>query len=79
MCLQFYFLFPSYLLIMQVKGAVSAIRYTDQFPRLPRDVEISGRRELDMFDLLEYVFGFQVCVCIIYLYVLVFLNAITSN
>lgn len=45
---------------LQVRGAISAIRYTEQFPRLPADFEISGQRDLDMFDLLEYVFGFQV-------------------
>ncbi|KAK4479931.1 hypothetical protein RD792_012983 [Penstemon davidsonii] len=44
----------------EVKGAISAIRYTEQFPRLTADFEISGQRDLDMFDLLEYVFGFQV-------------------
>ncbi|KAH6758638.1 glucan synthase-like 8 [Perilla frutescens var. frutescens] len=43
----------------EVRGAISAIRYTEQFPRLPADFEISGQRDLDMFDLLEYVFGFQ--------------------
>ncbi|GMY15024.1 callose synthase 10 isoform X6 [Fagus crenata] len=43
----------------EVKGAISAIRYTEQFPRLPADFEISGQRDADLFDLLEYVFGFQ--------------------
>ncbi|CAA0830180.1 Callose synthase 10 [Striga hermonthica] len=43
----------------EVRGAISAIRYTEQFPRFPADFEISGQRSLDMFDLLEYVFGFQ--------------------
>ncbi|CAH9107276.1 unnamed protein product [Cuscuta europaea] len=43
----------------EVKGAMSAIRYTDHFPRLPSDYKISGQRHLDMFDLLEFVFGFQ--------------------
>ncbi|XP_026434852.1 callose synthase 10-like isoform X3 [Papaver somniferum] len=43
----------------EVKAATSAIRYTESFPRLPADVEVSGMRNLDMFDLLEYVFGFQ--------------------
>ncbi|KAI3454955.1 hypothetical protein Pfo_011618 [Paulownia fortunei] len=43
----------------EVRGAISAIRYNEQFPRLPADFEISGLRDLDMFDLLEYVFGFQ--------------------
>ena len=50
-----------YGLSVQVKGAISAIRYTEQFPRLPADFEISGQRDADLFDLLEYVFGFQVC------------------
>ncbi|GMH21528.1 hypothetical protein Nepgr_023370 [Nepenthes gracilis] len=43
----------------EVRGAISAIRYTENFPRLPSAVEISGQRDPDMFDLLEYVFGFQ--------------------
>ncbi|XP_022769983.1 callose synthase 10 isoform X3 [Durio zibethinus] len=43
----------------EVRGAISAIRYTENFPRLPSDFEISGQRDPDMFDLLEYVFGFQ--------------------
>ncbi|XP_011024097.1 PREDICTED: callose synthase 10 isoform X2 [Populus euphratica] len=42
----------------EVRGAMSAIRYTEHHPRLA-DVVISGERDLDMFDLLEYVFGFQ--------------------
>ncbi|XAR67940.1 1,3-beta-glucan synthase [Bertholletia excelsa] len=48
----------------EVRGAISAIKYTEQFPRLPADFEISATRDVDMFDLLEYVFGFQVsCFC----------------
>ncbi|KAK9926727.1 hypothetical protein M0R45_023940 [Rubus argutus] len=43
----------------EVRGAISAIRYTEQFPRLPANFEISGQRDVDMFDLLEFVFGFQ--------------------
>ncbi|KAM7475705.1 hypothetical protein LguiB_022948 [Lonicera macranthoides] len=43
----------------EVRGAISAIRYTEQFPRLPADFVVSGKRAMDMFDLLEYVFGFQ--------------------
>uniref|UniRef100_A0A2P2MBL0 1,3-beta-glucan synthase n=1 Tax=Rhizophora mucronata TaxID=61149 RepID=A0A2P2MBL0_RHIMU len=43
----------------EVRGAISAIRYTEHFPRLPADFEVSGERSADMFDLLEYVFGFQ--------------------
>nr|GMD09619.1 Callose synthase 10 [Ipomoea batatas] len=44
----------------EVRGAISAIRYGEHFPRLPSNYEISEQRDLDMFDLLEYVFGFQV-------------------
>ncbi|KAK2968255.1 hypothetical protein RJ640_030305 [Escallonia rubra] len=43
----------------EVRGAISAVKYTEQFPRLPADFEISGLRDKDMFDLLEFVFGFQ--------------------
>ncbi|XP_065873962.1 callose synthase 10 [Euphorbia lathyris] len=43
----------------EVRGAISAIGYTEHFPRLPADLDISGDRNADMFDLLEYVFGFQ--------------------
>ncbi|WCJ36196.1 glucan synthase-like 8 [Euphorbia peplus] len=43
----------------EVRGAISAIGYTEHFPRLPADLDISGERNADMFDLLEYVFGFQ--------------------
>ncbi|KAI5664996.1 hypothetical protein M9H77_24319 [Catharanthus roseus] len=43
----------------EIRGSISAIKYTEQFPRLPADFEISGQRDMDMFDLLEYVFGFQ--------------------
>ncbi|XP_057994915.1 callose synthase 10-like [Hevea brasiliensis] len=43
----------------EVRGAISAIKYTEHFPRLPADFEISGVCDADMLDLLEYVFGFQ--------------------
>lgn len=43
----------------EVKAAISAIRCTVDFPRLPADHEVSHRRNLDMFDLLQYLFGFQ--------------------
>ncbi|KAK9734060.1 hypothetical protein RND81_04G111900 [Saponaria officinalis] len=43
----------------EVKGAISAISYAENFPRLPASFKISGKRNADMFDLLEYVFGFQ--------------------
>ncbi|BAT79417.1 hypothetical protein VIGAN_02229900 [Vigna angularis var. angularis] len=43
----------------EVKAAISAIRYTDQLPRLPAGFKVSGQRDADLFDLLEFVFGFQ--------------------
>lgn len=43
----------------EVKGAISAIRYTEQFPRFPAGFAIPASRDVDMFDLLEFVFGFQ--------------------
>ncbi|ESQ52310.1 hypothetical protein EUTSA_v10016126mg [Eutrema salsugineum] len=43
----------------EVRGAIQAIRYNEHFPKLPDDFEISGQRDADMFDLLEYIFGFQ--------------------
>ncbi|KAK7350678.1 hypothetical protein VNO77_09549 [Canavalia gladiata] len=43
----------------EVKASISAIRYTEQFPRLPPGFKVSGQRDADMFDLLEFVFGFQ--------------------
>ncbi|KAJ8450624.1 hypothetical protein Cgig2_020261 [Carnegiea gigantea] len=43
----------------EVRGATSAVRYAENFPRLPAGFEISGQRDADMFDLLEFVFGFQ--------------------
>ncbi|PPS12675.1 hypothetical protein GOBAR_AA07956 [Gossypium barbadense] len=46
-------------LFPEVRGAISAIRYTEHFPKLPSSFSISGQRDPDMFDLLEYVFGFQ--------------------
>ncbi|KAL3374430.1 hypothetical protein AABB24_006090 [Solanum stoloniferum] len=43
----------------EVQGAISAVKYTEQFPQLPAGFDIPGQRHMDMFDLLEYVFGFQ--------------------
>ncbi|XP_052176663.1 callose synthase 10 [Diospyros lotus] len=44
----------------EVRGALSVIRYAEHsFPRLPADFELPASRDLDMFDFLEYVFGFQ--------------------
>ncbi|KAJ0755182.1 putative 1,3-beta-glucan synthase [Helianthus annuus] len=43
----------------EVRAAISALRYHEQYPRLPADFEVPAQRTLDMFDLLEFVFGFQ--------------------
>ncbi|KMZ58556.1 1,3-beta-glucan synthase [Zostera marina] len=43
----------------EVKAAVAAIGYNANFPRFPNDFKIPELRNPDMFDLLEYVFGFQ--------------------
>ncbi|XP_028116346.1 callose synthase 10 isoform X1 [Camellia sinensis] len=44
----------------EVRGAISAIKYTEHFARLGQlRSQISAPRDMDMFDLLEYVFGFQ--------------------
>nr|XP_004236315.1 callose synthase 10 [Solanum lycopersicum] len=43
----------------EVQGAISAVKYTEQFPQLPAGFDIPGQRHMDMFDLLEYAFGFQ--------------------
>ncbi|KAF9605021.1 hypothetical protein IFM89_013187 [Coptis chinensis] len=50
---------PGAILYSKVRAVLSAIRHTDYFPRLPADFEVSGMRNLDIFDLLEYAFGFQ--------------------
>ncbi|KAI3727018.1 hypothetical protein L1987_66825 [Smallanthus sonchifolius] len=43
----------------EVRAAISALRYHEQYPRLPADFEVPAQRNLDMFDLLQFVFGFQ--------------------
>ncbi|KAG5516071.1 hypothetical protein RHGRI_036952 [Rhododendron griersonianum] len=43
----------------EVRGAISALRYSENF-RFPAGFELLALRDVDMFDLLEYVFGFQV-------------------
>ncbi|KAM0935660.1 putative 1,3-beta-glucan synthase [Dioscorea sansibarensis] len=43
----------------EVKAAISAISYTSEFPRPPVNFNVPQFRKFDMFDLLEYVFGFQ--------------------
>ncbi|XP_072977021.1 callose synthase 10 isoform X1 [Typha angustifolia] len=43
----------------EVRAALSAIGYTSDFPRLPSAFELPKLRNLDIFDLLEFVFGFQ--------------------
>ncbi|XP_020112888.1 callose synthase 10 [Ananas comosus] len=43
----------------EVRAAISAIGYTADLPRLPANSGAPQLRKLDMFDLLEFVFGFQ--------------------
>ncbi|CAO2824721.1 unnamed protein product [Amaranthus hypochondriacus] len=43
----------------EVRGAISSVRYIERFPRLPSRFQIPRHRDADMFDLLEFVFGFQ--------------------
>ncbi|XP_078444435.1 glucan synthase-like 8 [Wolffia australiana] len=43
----------------EVKAAIAAIGYAAEFCNLPGDFEVPQSRETDMFDLLQYVFGFQ--------------------
>ncbi|XP_008788670.2 callose synthase 10 isoform X2 [Phoenix dactylifera] len=43
----------------EVKAAISAIGYAPDFPRLPAEFIAPQLRRPDMFDLLEFVFGFQ--------------------
>lgn len=50
------------MLRFQVKAAIAAIGYNANFPRIPNDFKTPELRNPDMFDLLEYVFGFQVCI-----------------
>ncbi|XP_042393407.1 callose synthase 10 isoform X2 [Zingiber officinale] len=43
----------------EIKAAISAIRYPSEFPRFAADIQVTHKKTLDMFDLLEFVFGFQ--------------------
>ncbi|KAH9302684.1 hypothetical protein KI387_014267, partial [Taxus chinensis] len=43
----------------RVKAAVAALRYSRDLPQLPNDFPIPKQRSLDIFDLLQYTFGFQ--------------------
>ncbi|KAJ3690938.1 hypothetical protein LUZ61_020102 [Rhynchospora tenuis] len=44
----------------EVRAAVTAIGYTPDIPRLPSSFEAPEMRKLDIFDLLQFVFRFQV-------------------
>ncbi|KAJ1692919.1 hypothetical protein LUZ63_009617 [Rhynchospora breviuscula] len=44
----------------EVRAAVAAIGYTPDIPRLPSSFEAPEMRKLDIFDLLQFIFGFQV-------------------
>eukprot|EP01018_Ginkgo_biloba_P028898 Gb_01752 [translate_table: standard] len=43
----------------EVKAAVSALSYSGDLPKLPDDYSMPQLRNLDILDLLHYVFGFQ--------------------
>ncbi|CAD5193134.1 callose synthase 10-like [Musa acuminata AAA Group] len=43
----------------EVRAAISAIGYPSEFPRFSVDSQVSQQKNQDMFDLLEFVFGFQ--------------------
>ncbi|XP_076929044.1 callose synthase 10-like [Bidens hawaiensis] len=43
----------------EVRAAITALKYHEQYPRLPADFVVPAQRNLDIFDLLEFVFGFQ--------------------
>ncbi|KAH0461335.1 hypothetical protein IEQ34_008910 [Dendrobium chrysotoxum] len=43
----------------EVKAAISAIGYSSDLPRIPAEFKVAVLRSMDMFDLLEFVFGFQ--------------------
>lgn len=44
---------------LEVKAATSAIKYSSDLPRIPSEFNIPDNRSMDIFDLLEFVFGFQ--------------------
>ncbi|KAM7273838.1 hypothetical protein ACFE04_028502 [Oxalis oulophora] len=43
----------------EVQAAISALQYFRGLPKLPEDFAIPGARSADMFDFLQFVFGFQ--------------------
>ncbi|KAJ8465898.1 hypothetical protein OPV22_028450 [Ensete ventricosum] len=43
----------------EVRAAISAIGYPSEFPRFSADSQVPQQKNRDMFDLLEFVFGFQ--------------------
>lgn len=43
----------------EVRAAVAALRLSRDLPQLPNDFPKPQQRNLDIFDLLQYVFGFQ--------------------
>ncbi|KAJ7545909.1 hypothetical protein O6H91_08G015900 [Diphasiastrum complanatum] len=44
----------------EVKAALSALKFSADLPQLPEDFPKSRYRPLDLFDLLHFIFGFQV-------------------
>ncbi|KAL2631732.1 hypothetical protein R1flu_016418 [Riccia fluitans] len=49
------------VLIEEVRAAALTLGYSQELPRLPESAVKAGlQRDLDIFDLLEYIFGFQI-------------------
>lgn len=44
----------------QVRAAASSLKYFRGLPKLPGAFSATASRSLDIFDLLQYTFGFQV-------------------
>ncbi|KAG5517650.1 hypothetical protein RHGRI_038144 [Rhododendron griersonianum] len=46
----------------EVQASVSALKYFRGLPKLPENLPVPAKRNADMLDFLQYVFGFQVCI-----------------
>ncbi|CAM6094411.1 unnamed protein product [Calypogeia fissa] len=47
------------MLFEEVEAAASFLKHTDNLPQFPDDYRLPTQRPVDIFDLLEYIFGFQ--------------------
>lgn len=55
-------LFPVEFIFRFKLASVSALKYFRGLPKLPENLPIPAKRNADMLDFLQYVFGFQVCI-----------------